>query len=605
MTARFDPKHEDTWPVLKLFEPPAPLSFSVPVGSLMDPGVPADMMHAVLQCAPDGIVVLEPEMGGPARVAFVNEAFCRMTRLTRQQAMAAPRLLGSAEADRALLEALEHPQWRQGFAAEGTAKRSDGSLFVLDIVVIPVADPFGLPRCWVAFLRDVSERKARLATLEHQLLHDLLTHLPNRDLLKDRLKQALLARTEDNAVGLLTFDLNAFREVNESFGATFGDEVLRQVATRVTPALSSRDTLARLDGDRFAVLLPQIIDIRDAVKVAQHIYGAFAAPFDIEGQMLDVGVSVGVAVAPTHATTADGLMRCAEVAMYAAKTSRNGYLPYAAEQETVSPGSLTLRVDLREAIGADQLVLHFQPELHLQTNRVSWVECLVRWQHPARGLLRPDQFIGMAERSALIKPLTEWVLDRALSTCRTWRDAGVNLGVAVNLPTQSLLEPFLPQRIFKTLDKWGLDSSVLKLEITESGIMADPPHVLAILHLLRTLGVRLSLDDFGTGFSSLSHMRNLPIDEIKIDRSFIVGMLNNDSDAAIVRAVIQLAHSLEHEVVAEGVADEPTLRALGELGCDHVQGFHLSRPLPASQLLKWLAESPYSGPVDARVPRPH
>jgi EAL domain-containing protein (putative c-di-GMP-specific phosphodiesterase class I) len=230
------------------------------------------------------------------------------------------------------------------------------------------------------------------------------------------------------------------------------------------------------------------------------------------------------------------------------------------------------------------------------------VECLVRWQHPARGLLRPDQFIGMAERSALIKPLTEWVLDRALGTCRTWRDAGINLGVAVNLPTQSLLEPFLPQRIFKTLDKWGMDPSVLKLEITESGIMADPPHVLAILHLLRTLGVRLSLDDFGTGFSSLSHMRNLPIDEIKIDRSFIVGMLNNDSDAAIVRAVIQLAHSLEHEVVAEGVADEQTLKALGELRCDHVQGYFLSPPLPASQLLKWLADSPYSGPVDARVP---
>jgi len=227
------------------------------------------------------------------------------------------------------------------------------------------------------------------------------------------------------------------------------------------------------------------------------------------------------------------------------------------------------------------------------------VEALVRWKHPERGLMQPDQFIPLAERTALIKPLTDWVLDCALSQCREWQDNGYPIHVAVNLPTQSLLEPFLPQRVSRTLEKWQLDPRVLKLEITESGIMADPPHVLAILHLLRTLGVRLSLDDFGTGYSSLIHMRNLPVDEIKIDKSFIMGMKHNESDAAIVRSIISLAHSLGHEVVAEGVDDEETFRMLSELGCDLAQGYYLTPPLPPDELMKWLADSKWGeGPTE-------
>ena len=591
---------EDTWPVLRIFEPPAPLG--VPSLFLPDPGLPADLLYATLQAAPDGIAVIEPVAGASPCVKFVNDAFCRLTMVPREEAVGGPpRLLGAPDADRAIVEALAQPQWVQGFAGEATARRADGAAYVLDISVVPVREGERV-RCWVAFLRDVSERKARLAALENQMLHDLLTSLPNRDLLKDRLAQALLARAEASSVGLLIVDLNDFREVNDSFGPAFGDEVLRQVTSRVRPVLRAQDTLARLGGDRFAVLLPQITDTRDAIKVAQALDAALRKPFEIETHLLEVGATTGLAVAPAHARDADGLLRCAEVAMYVAKQSHAAYLPYSPEQDTASPASFNLRVDLREAIGADQLVLHFQPELHLRTRDVRWVECLVRWQHPVRGLLGPGHFISMAERSALIKPLTEWVLDKALGTCRGWHDAGLALNVAVNLPTQSLLEPFLPQRIFRILDKWRLDPSVLKLEITESGIMADPPHVLAILHLLRTLGVRLSLDDFGTGFSSLSHMRNLPIDEIKIDRSFIVGMLTNDSDAAIVRAVVTLAHSLRIEVVAEGVDNCDTMAALSELGCDHIQGYYVAPPLPSGDLEHWIATSSWmsSRPRDER-----
>jgi EAL domain-containing protein (putative c-di-GMP-specific phosphodiesterase class I) len=250
--------------------------------------------------------------------------------------------------------------------------------------------------------------------------------------------------------------------------------------------------------------------------------------------------------------------------------------------------NVAMKVDLREAIAQNQLVLFYQPKVHLRSGLVTRVEALVRWLHPERGLMLPDQFIPLAERTDLIKNLTDWVLDSALGQVRQWQDRGYPLHVAVNLSTHSLQEAFLPERISVLLEKWKIEPRMLKLEITESSILADPPHVLAILALLRTLGVRLSLDDFGTGYSSLMHLRHLPVDEIKIDKSFVMGMRTNKSDVAIVRATIDLAHSLGYEVVAEGVDDEDTFRVLSSLGCDLAQGYYLSPPLPPDELTKWL-----------------
>ncbi len=550
-------------------------------------------LDSAVQYAPEGIVVMTPRDDGSPSVSFVNEGYCRMTGRSREDVIGeSPMLFGSSDSDKAMVDALVHPLCqRRGFEGEALATRANGARFILDLTVVPAHDANGSLIYWIAYLRDVSEKKAQVAALEHQILHDVLTDLPNRALLEDRLQQALLGAADRMSVGLLVFDLDDFREVNDTLGHHFGDAVLRQVASRVAPVLRPIDTVSRLGGDEFAILLPNLVDVRDAMKVALAVYNAFLEPFDIEGQTFEVSASVGVAVSPLHSSDAAGVMRCAEVAMYAAKESHNGYLPYASDQETTSITSLELRVDLREAIEHNQLVLHYQPKIHLRSGLVTRVEALVRWLHPERGLMQPDQFIPLAERSALIKQLTDWVLDGALAQCRAWQEAGFPLHVAVNLPTQSLLEPFLPQRVSRLLDKWGLDPRVLKLEITESGIMADPPHVLAILHLLRTLGVRLSLDDFGTGYSSLIHMRNLPVDEIKIDKSFIMGMRHNESDAAIVRAIISLAHSLGHEVVAEGVDDEETFKVLSELGCDLAQGYYLTPPLPADQLMLWLESS--------------
>ncbi|MFA6956939.1 MAG: EAL domain-containing protein [Thermoanaerobaculia bacterium] len=551
-------------------------------------------LDSAVQYAPEGIVVMAPREDGSPKVVFVNDGYCRMSGRPREEIIGqGPAIFASPESDKAMADALLHPLCqRRGFSGEALATRANGARYILDLTVVPAHDADGALIYWIAYMHDVSEKKAQLAALEHQVLHDVLTDLPNRALLEDRLQQAMLAAEADRmSVGLVFFDLDDFREVNDTLGHHFGDAVLRQVAARVQPALRPVDTVSRLGGDEFAILLPNIVDTRDAMKIALAVYEAFLVPFDIEGQTFEVGASVGVAVSPTHSNDAVGLMRCAEVAMYAAKNSRNGYLPYAPDQETATITSLALRVDLREAIEHNQLVLYYQPKIHLRSGLVTRVEALVRWLHPERGLMQPDQFIPLAERSALIKQLTDWVLDGALAQCRAWQEAGFPLHVAVNLPTQSLLEPFLPQRVSRLLDKWGLDPRVLKLEITESGIMADPPHVLAILHLLRTLGVRLSLDDFGTGYSSLVHMRHLPVDEIKIDKSFIMGMRHNESDGAIVRTIISLAHSLGHEVVAEGVDDEETFKILSELGCDLAQGYYLTPPLPADELMKWLEKS--------------
>jgi len=559
-------------------------------------------LESAVQSAPEGIVVMIPQDDGRPRIAFVNDGFCRLTGRKREEVIGQiPSLFAEEDVDRAMLDALLHPLCqRRGFDGEAMAHRKDGSRYVLDLAIVPVPDEDGALLYWVAYMRDVSEKKAQLAALEHQVLHDVLTDLPNRVLLRDRLEQAILAAEQDrNSVGLMIFDLDDFKDVNDTLGHHFGDEVLRQVSTRVRPHLRSVDTLARLGGDEFGVLLPAITDMKDAMRTAQNVHASFVDPFDIEGQTFECGASIGVAIYPGNGRDALAMLRCAEVAMYAAKTTRNGFLPYSPEQETTSVSSLSLRVDLREAIEEDQLLLYYQPKIHLRSGLVTRVEALVRWKHPERGLMQPDQFIPLAERTALIKPLTDWVLDCALSQCRDWHDNGYPIHVAVNLPTQSLLEPFLPQRVSRTLEKWKLDPRVLKLEITESGIMADPPHVLAILHLLRTLGVRLSLDDFGTGYSSLIHMRNLPVDEIKIDKSFIMGMKHNESDAAIVRSIISLAHSLGHEVVAEGVDDEETFRMLSELGCDLAQGYYLTPPLPPDDLMKWLADSKWGeGPTE-------
>lgn len=446
----------------------------------------------------------------------------------------------------------------------------------------------------LAIVREITERKAQAAVLEYQALHDALTDLPNRTLLYDRLQQAILSgHRQSRPLALLLMDLDRFKDVNDTLGHHYGDILLQQVGERLRGVLRESDTVARLGGDEFAILLSALADVKDIPLVAGKILQALEAPFILEGHLLDIGASIGIALFPDHGEYADLLIQRADVAMYLAKQAGGGYAVYSSEQDQNSPRRLALRGELRHAIENGDLFLLYQPKINLQTSRVIGVEALVRWRHPRLGTIPPDQFIPLAEHTGLIKPLTLWVLNAALSQCRAWREAGAELAVAVNLSARNLQDPQVSDQIADLLETWSIPPQMLELEITESVIMADPARAMEILTRLSKKGVRLSIDDFGTGYSSLGYLKKLPVDEIKIDKSFVKEMAVDGDDTVIVRSIVDLAHNLGLQVIAEGVEDQETWDALVILGSDAAQGYFMSRPIPADELGRWLKASPW------------
>ncbi len=551
-------------------------------------------LGSAVRVAGQGIAILTPavETIGP-RIAFVNDGFCSMYGVRREEVIGqTPVIFGIVDRHQAIFEdLLDHVFDNETFEAEATAKRKDGTEFELDLQLIPVEDGGELTH-WVAFLRDISEAKNQVQLLRHQAMHDGLTSLPNRVMLLDRFEKAIeKARQSNSMVALLLMDLDRFKEVNDTFGHHFGDILLKQVAFRLQNQVRLEDTVARLGGDEFAVVVPDPADTDTVAAAARRILNSLEQPFVIEAQVLEVGASIGVALYPVHGTDARTLLRRADVAMYAAKQGQLGYTFHRDEYDSRTPDDLSLVVEMRAALERDEFELYYQPKLHLRSGLVTRVEVLVRWNHPQRGLLAPGAFIPIAERTGLIKPLTDWIFNRALQQCRAWQDAHVPIHMAINISAKSLQEQTIAAKIHSLLTKWDVDPRFLKIEITESSIMADPAHALAVMSLLQSLGIRLSIDDFGTGYSSLTHLRELPVDEIKVDKSFVTRMTANPADAAIVRTVIDLAHNLDKQVCAEGVEDEVTWRALGEMGCDLAQGYWISRPVPADKLLTWLTES--------------
>jgi diguanylate cyclase (GGDEF)-like protein/PAS domain S-box-containing protein len=471
-------------------------------------------------------------------------------------------------------------------AQEREAVRVTGERIQIESTTMPIT--YGGRPAIQAVLRDITERKRAEAALAYQATHDALTGLPNRVLLIDRLEQALAAATRDGTpLSLLLMDLDRFKEVNDTLGHHAGDLLLQQVAMRLRGAVRQSDTIARLGGDEFAIILPGA-DAAKVVGVVETLLGRLHAPFTIELQPVVIGASIGVVVAPDHGSDADTLMRRADVAMYAAKRNGSGLAMYRPEIDRNTPSRLSLIGELRHAIEAGELVLHYQPKLDLATGAVAGVEALVRWMHPMRGMISPDQFIPVAEHAGLIEPLTRWVLRSALVQANAWRRMGQEIPVAVNLSMRSLHDQALPNTIADLLSVTRTRPSQLVLEITESSLMIDLPQTQAILARLREMGIRIAIDDFGTGHSSLAYLKRLPVDEIKIDRSFVQDMVTDTTDCVIVRATIELAHSLGLRVVAEGVEDEPTQTLLARLGCDEAQGFHLGRPLPGHALSQWL-----------------
>jgi diguanylate cyclase (GGDEF)-like protein len=435
------------------------------------------------------------------------------------------------------------------------------------------------------------QRAGRQALIAERLaLHDALTGLPNRVLFRTRTQHAIhVAGRARTGVAVMLLDLDRFKEINDTLGHHYGDEVLRQVGERLSGLLGEEDTVARLGGDEFAILLRSVETPAAGVAVAAAVRRAIAEHFDVAGVRLELGASVGIASYPEHGQDVDVLMQRADVAMYQAKEGRTGVERYVPELDGNSVQRLALAGDLRTALEREEFVLHYQPKVDLRTNAVTGAEVLLRWAHPVHGWLPPDEFIPLAEHTGLIVPLTNYVFDHALRQMGAWRAQGLDVGVAVNLSARTLIERDLPDRIEAMCQRWAVPTSQLVLEITESMVVADPARALPILARLHELGVEISVDDFGTGFSSMDYLKRLPVKEVKIDRSFVTSMVTDARDAAIVRCTIDLARSLGLRVVAEGV-ETPDVRArLTTLGCDQAQGYSYSRALPAAEFTAWLA----------------
>jgi diguanylate cyclase (GGDEF)-like protein len=484
--------------------------------------------------------------------------------------------------------------WREAFADDfGYQVVTTGALLALSplVVVAMERSVFLIPLLLLPLFAVYATASVSVEK-EYQALHDALTGLPNRKLLLQHAREALeKSERSGQSLGLCLLDLDRFKEVNDTLGHHVGDQLLQLVGRRLEQALRPGDTVARLGGDEFAVLLPDIGDVESAVEVAGRMRAALTAPFRLEGMSFDLEASIGVAVHPLHAGDFETLMQRADVAMYQAKETRTGIESYAADKDRNSTARLGLLGELRHALESNQLVLHYQPQARLDTGEIIGVEALVRWRHPQRGMIYPDEFIPLAEQSGLMRLLTQWVVDAALMQAAQWWGRGLRLHIAVNVSVRDLHDVAFADYLRARLSWYGVPARSLQLEITEGVLMSDPTRAAATLSGLAALGLELSLDDFGTGYSSLVHLKRLPVSEIKIDRSFVQRMHVNEDDAVIVRSIIDLGGALGLRVVAEGVETVDAWNRLAELGCDLAQGWYLGRPMPADELTRLFERS--------------
>ena len=438
------------------------------------------------------------------------------------------------------------------------------------------------------FTRLAEAVKNETETLAHQALHDPLTDLPNRKLLHNRLQQELLRgkRTSKQLVLIMT-DLNLFKEINDTLGHHIGDLVLQQTGERLFNIFRKTDTVARLGGDEFSILLPETT-LEQAKSLTRKVLDDFNKPFIVDGHTLSVGISMGLAEFPTHGDDVNILMQRADVAMYIAKQNKIGYSIYDPNKDTHSIGRLALMSELRNAIENELLEVYYQPKVNLSTDKVIGVEALLRWNHPQRGFIEPDEFIPLAEQTGLIKPLAKWVIEKSIAQCAEWKNKNIDLNMSINLSSHNLHDSKLLKLLQNVLSEHNLPPENLTLEINEGDIMAEPLRAREILKKFKHTGINLSIDDFGTGYSSLSYIKQLPINEIKIDRSFVMEMIEDTDDDIIVNATIELAHNLGLNIVAEGVHNRQTWARLKEMNCDIAQGHYISEPLSADAFTAWI-----------------
>jgi diguanylate cyclase (GGDEF)-like protein len=449
------------------------------------------------------------------------------------------------------------------------------SLWLLPLLVLPI----------VAMHKSAQTAAERV----EEALHDTLTGLPNRQLLRMRVARVCAdSERTGTLAAVLLIDLDHFKEINDTLGHHVGDDLLLLVADRIEGSLREGDMVARLGGDEFAVVAADLHSQEQALAVGGRVLHALEEPFEVDGVRLDVRASIGIAVFPEHGATMDQLLQRADIALYAAKVQRGSVAIYEASRDVYTPERLALAAELKEGLDRAELFLEYQPKIELATGDTVGLEALVRWEHPRHGRMMPDQFLPVVENTGLIGPLTLMVLELALTAAASWHAVGQRVPVSVNLSVRHLTDLSLPQHLSGLLERHGLPPGALMLEVTETLIMTDPARSLAVLHLLRELGVKLAIDDFGTGYSSLSYLRRLEVDELKIDKSFLVDLPSDDGNATIVRSTIELGHNLGLLMVAEGVEDAATLAMLRAWDCDVAQGYLFSRPMPASDVLPWL-----------------
>jgi diguanylate cyclase (GGDEF)-like protein len=424
----------------------------------------------------------------------------------------------------------------------------------------------------------------------HRSLHDELTELPNRHYLHDRIDQSISRdRHGRESLAIFLFDINRFKEINSALGHFYGDFLLQKLASRLKEPLRVTDTLARWGGDKFALLLPDTGRDR-AVEIAHRITANLTRPFRIEGQNLVVNLSIGMVFYPEHGTETDVLLQYADIAMYEARRNQVDYSIFEPHQTRDSWSRLLMAGELRRAIDKHEMLLHFQPQISVVTGQLSGVEALVRWQHRERGLILPGEFIELTEQQGLINALTGQVLNLAFNQLHLWQLLGMKIDMSINLSVKNLHDLEFPGFALGLLRKWQVEPARITLEITESSIMVDPGRVARVVAALKEIGFHLSIDDFGTGYSSLAYLRKFPARQIKIDKSFVLDMLTSEDSAVIVKSTIDMAHNIGRQVVAEGVENHDTMVLLKRLGCDFLQGYHISRPLSATDFQIWYGQ---------------
>ncbi|MBS4097432.1 MAG: EAL domain-containing protein [Sulfuricella sp.] len=526
-------------------------------------------------------------------IVSVNRAFSEITGYSAEEVLGQnPRLLNSGRQSQVFYRDMWDSLNKTGhWQGEIWNRRKNGEIFPQWLTISVLRDEAGEVNHYIALCTDISQRKFDEERIERLAYYDPLTDLPNRVLLQDRLARVLAnAQRNHRAAAILMLDLDRFKNINESLGHGVGDAVLQAVAERLRTNVRDADTVARLGGDEYLVVLADIDDAQDVAVVAKKVLDSFAAPISVGDRELGVSLSIGISVYPNDGEDQQTLMKNADSAVYSAKQAgRNTYQFYTRDMNASTLEALMIENALRRALERHELRLYFQPQADMHTGEIIGAEALIRWQHPELGLLAPGAFIPIAEDSGLIIPIGEWVLEEACRHVKEWHDAGFNkLTVAVNMSAVQFRQDNLSSRISAIGRETGVDLGYVELELTESMIMHNAEQMIDTMRAMKTLNLKLSIDDFGTGYSSLSYLKRFPLDKLKIDRSFVNDISDNPADLAISKVIIDLAHNLNLKAIAEGVETEEQLRLLRNNGCDELQGFYFSRPVPAEGFMVML-----------------